>query len=222
MSKNIKTVEDITLRNLSECIPYEDNPRHNEKAVDAVAASIEEFGFNIPIILDENDVIVTGHTRRLAAKKLGMKKVPTISASHLTEDQIRAFRLADNRVAENATWDDEALAREMMLLDASGFALEITGFSKEEIDCLTMEVDASCLSDLTTENVCGEIEDAKAGVVASKRIGVSVGGYRLFISKDEYQQWEKAQLAKHGSKADVVRGIAKSLGFTEAEFDEKS
>lgn len=220
--KNIRTVEDIVMRDLADCVPYEDNPRLNDDAVDDVAASIETFGFNIPIILDKDDVIVTGHTRRKAALKLGMKRVPTITADHLTEDQIRAFRLADNRVAENSKWDDEALTRELDLLGMSGFDLSMTGFNQEEIDCLTTEVSASCLDDLTADNVCGTVEDAKAHISENKRISVSVGNYKLFVSKEEFQRWEKAALAEHGSKADVVRSIASSLGLQEAEFDERT
>ena len=222
MAKKIFTVEDIVMRNIDDCIPYEDNPRLNDAAIDGVAQSIEAYGFNIPIILDENDIIVTGHTRKKAAKKLGMKRVPTISAAHLSEDQIRAFRLADNRVAENAKWDDDALKREFDLLAMSGFDLNMTGFNQEEIDCLTTEVSASCLDDLTAENVCGTIDDAKAHISANKRVSVSVGTYKLFVTKEAFQAWEKAQLAEHGSKADVTRAVATALGLTEAEFDEKA
>lgn len=222
MAKKIFTAEDIIMRDIDDCIPYEDNPRLNDGAVDDVAMSIEQFGFNIPIILDENDVIVTGHTRKKAAKKLGMKRVPTISAAHLSEDQIRAFRLADNRVSENAKWDDEALKREMDLLSGAGFSLEFTGFNKDEIDCLTTEVNGSCLDDLSADLVCGEIDDAKAHVVASKRVSVSVGSYKLYVSKEAYQAWEEQMLVKHGTKVDIVRHVAAVLGFKDAEFSDKA
>ena len=220
--KKIVTVQDIALRNTEDCIPYEDNPRLNDGAVDGVAMSIEKYGFNIPIILDDDDIVVTGHTRLKAAKKLGMLKVPTIKADHLTEDEIRAFRLADNRVAENATWDDDALARELTLLEASGFDLDITGFNREEIDCLTMEVNADCLDDLNQDDICGTIEDGKAHIVANKRVSISVGTYKLFVTKEEFHSWEKEQLAAHGSKADIVRNIAAVLGLHTAEFDDKT
>ena len=90
--------------NVEELKPYENNPRNNDDAVEAVAASIREFGFKVPIIIDENGVIIAGHTRLKAAQRLGMEKVPVIQADDLTEQQVRAFRLADNKVAELATW----------------------------------------------------------------------------------------------------------------------
>lgn len=109
-------------------IPYENNPRNNEKAVDAVAASIKEFGFRQPIVIDANNVIVCGHTRLLAAKKLKMKSVPCVMADDLTEEQIRAYRLADNKVAELAGWNDELLGFEMSCIhevDMSAFGFEM-------------------------------------------------------------------------------------------------
>lgn len=220
--KDVVTVEDIQVMDIKDLTPYEDNPRLNDDAVDGVAMSIEHFGFTVPIVVDEFGVIITGHTRRKAALKLGMKSVPVIVAKHLSEQQVRAFRLADNKVAEAAKWDDVALSREMELLQANGFDLDMTGFSKEEIDCLTTVVDASCLDDLNQDDICGQLEDAKANIVANKRVSVSVGSYKLFVTKEEFQRWEKANLAEHGSKADIVRNLAKVLGLREAEFDDKT
>lgn len=98
---------------INEVIPYEKNPRINDNAVPAVMKSIEEFGFKVPIVIDKNGTIVTGHTRLKAAKKLGMKTVPCIVADDLTPEQIKAFRLADNKVAEAAEWDMELLNEEI-------------------------------------------------------------------------------------------------------------
>lgn len=84
----------IVYRNTAELIPYANNPRNNDKAVDAVAASIREFGFKIPIVVDSDGVIVAGHTRLKAAQKLGLESVPVIVADDLTEDQVKAFRLS--------------------------------------------------------------------------------------------------------------------------------
>lgn len=104
---------EITNLNVAFLKEYDKNPRRNDQAVDAVAASIREFGFKVPIIVDRDGVIVAGHTRLKAAKKLGMETVPCIIADDLTEEQIRAFRLADNRTAELAEWDFNALAAEL-------------------------------------------------------------------------------------------------------------
>lgn len=117
---------------VSELVPYENNPRNNEKAVEAVANSIREFGFKNPIIVDRQKVIVSGHTRRLAALKLGLDQVPVVYADDLTEDQIKAFRLADNRVAEVAVWDDDLLKEEMAkVID---FQFENYGFDHEDVE----------------------------------------------------------------------------------------
>lgn len=85
--------------------PYENNPRLNDNAVDAVAKSIEEFGFQQPLVLDKDNVIIVGHTRYKASQKLGLKEVPCVIADDLTEEQVKAYRLADNKVGELAQWD---------------------------------------------------------------------------------------------------------------------
>jgi len=100
--------------NLNSLIEYENNPRDNDAAVDAVAASINEFGFKVPIVVDSNLVIVAGHTRLKTAKKLGLVEVPCLIADDLTDEQIKAFRLADNKTAELATWDLSKLEEELL------------------------------------------------------------------------------------------------------------
>lgn len=117
----------------NELIPYANNPRNNDEAVDAVAKSIEEFGFKVPIIIDKNNVIVAGHTRLKAAGKLKMEKVPCILADDLTEEQIKAFRLADNKVGELATWDMERLEAELDELDDMDLDFEMSDFGFSEI-----------------------------------------------------------------------------------------
>lgn len=104
-------------KKLSELTPYANNPRLNDGAVDAVAASIKAFGFKVPCVIDKDGVIVAGHTRLKAAQKLGMKTVPCIVADDLTPEQIKAFRLADNKVGELADWDFEKLDLELEELD---------------------------------------------------------------------------------------------------------
>lgn len=129
----------MVYKKIEEISPYENNPRNNDEAVDAVAESIQEFGFKIPIVISGDNVVVAGHTRIKAAKKLGMKEVPCIVADNLNEEQIRAFRLADNKSAEIATWDEEKLEQELaqiMNIDMSvfGFDGEDTAFADEVVD----------------------------------------------------------------------------------------
>jgi len=115
---------------INDLNPYPNNPRVNDHAVDAVAASIQEFGFKVPIIVDKDNVIITGHTRLKAAKKLGMKEVPVILADDLTPDQVKAFRLADNKTGELAEWDFEKLDIEMDGMDLKDFGF-IKSIEKE-------------------------------------------------------------------------------------------
>jgi len=122
-------VEIIKL-NVIDLIPYENNPRLNGDAVQYVAESIRNFGFKVPIIIDKDNVIVAGHTRYKAAKKLGLKKVPCIVADDLNEEKVKAFRLADNKVAEKAQWDFELLKQEIEEID--GFSMTDFGFSSIE------------------------------------------------------------------------------------------
>lgn len=127
--------------NIDDLKPYKNNPRHNDEAVEYVANSIRQFGFKVPIVVDKNNVIVTGHTRLRAAKRLGLDKVPCIRADDLTEDEIKAFRIADNRVSEFATWDYDKLEIELedIDLDMGDFGLEFSTFLDEETDDLPDE-----------------------------------------------------------------------------------
>jgi len=118
----------IILRDVYDLNEYENNPRHNDEAVDVVAESIKEFGFKVPIIITSDDVIVAGHTRLKAAKKLGLSEVPCIVADDLNEDQIKAFRLVDNKTSEVATWDFLKLQEELDNID-----LNLVNFGFEDI-----------------------------------------------------------------------------------------
>lgn len=124
---------------IAEIKPYKKNPRKNDHAVDAVAASIKEFGFLVPMVIDKNNEIVCGHTRYKAAKSLGMKEVPCVIAEELSPKQIKAFRLADNKVSELAEWDFDLLADELNgLLD---FDMNQFGFCDETKEKTVDEVE---------------------------------------------------------------------------------
>lgn len=104
---------EIIYKNINELIPYENNPRLNDEAVEYVKNSIKEFGFKVPIVIDKDNVIIAGHTRIKASKELGIKDIPCIIADDLTEEQVKAFRLADNKVAEKSMWDYSKLDEEL-------------------------------------------------------------------------------------------------------------
>lgn len=123
-------------------IPYENNPRHNDSAVRFVANSIKEFGFQVPIVIDKNGVIIAGHTRLKAAKLLRMSEVPCIRAANLSDEQVKAFRIADNSVSEVSTWDESLLKLELeeIYFDFSDFGLKLPDIKMDPID-LTDEED---------------------------------------------------------------------------------
>ena len=124
MSEELK----IIYKDINDLQMYENNPRKNSDAVQFVVNSIQQFGFKNPIIIDKNNTIVCGHTRYKAARRLKMATVPCIMADDLSEDQIRAFRLADNKVAEMATWDYDRLEQEFALIDPMEFDIADFGF----------------------------------------------------------------------------------------------
>lgn len=123
----------IELRPLADVKPYEKNPRDNDAAVDAVAQSIRQFGFRQPIVVDEHGVIVCGHTRWKAAQKLGLEKVPVHVARDLTPEQIRAYRIADNKTNELATWDMDLLPLEIAELRDAGIDWSLLGFDADDL-----------------------------------------------------------------------------------------
>jgi DNA modification methylase len=123
----------VEMRPIESIQPYPDNPRHNDAAVDAVAASIREFGWRVPIVCDEAMVIICGHTRYKAARKLGLTEVPVHIAVGLTPAQARAFRIADNQTAAMSSWDDDKLPLELLALQEMNYNLDFTGFSGDEL-----------------------------------------------------------------------------------------
>lgn len=130
----------IEMIKVEDLKPYENNPRFNDEAVEFVVNSIKEFGFKVPIIIDGNGVIVAGHTRYKASLELGLKEVPCIVADDLSKEQIKAFRLADNKVSEKASWNDELLKQELDelygILDMNefGFPVQIENIDNEFLD----------------------------------------------------------------------------------------
>lgn len=152
----------ITEKKITELKPYENNPRNNAEAVEYVANSIKEFGFKVPIVIDKNGVIVAGHTRYEAAKVLGLEFVPVVIADDLTDKQIKAFRVADNKTAEKASWDYPKLAEEIEGIELD-FDLKDFGFGEFELDVLKgqNDFDEDALDDLFTDAPGKEKEPKK-------------------------------------------------------------
>nr|DAT94204.1 MAG TPA: ParB protein [Caudoviricetes sp.] len=167
----------IVEKNINDIKPYENNPRKNDVAVKPVANSIREFGFKVPIVIDKDGIIIAGHTRYRAAKELKLTKVPCIIADDLSDQQVKAFRLADNKVSEFAEWDQDALFEELqgiLAVDMSEFGfLDEEEELSEPDDTYTTDINIpqyeptgevvsleNCLDDDKTQSLLMEIEDS--------------------------------------------------------------
>jgi DNA modification methylase len=129
---------------IERLLPYAANARtHAEEQVAQIAGSIAEFGFNVPCLIDERGVLIAGHGRLLAARRLGLAEVPVIRLGHLTDAQARTFRIADNQIALNAGWDDAMLAAEVARLKEDGVHLDLLGFGEDELDRLLDSLDGT-------------------------------------------------------------------------------
>ena len=158
---------------IEELIPYINNPRNNENAIDKVASSIKEFGFKVPIVVDKEKVVVTGHTRLLASKKLGLEEVPCVIAEDLTKAQIKAFRIADNKVSEYSEWNEDLLKIELEELEEMDFNLDLLNIDYSDFDLYIGE-------DIETEEV-EEVEILDVPVEPKAKLGdiYQLGNHRL-------------------------------------------
>ncbi len=187
----------IELLLVSSLIPYARNSRtHSEEQVTQIAASIREFGFTNPVLIDSNGTIIAGHGRVMAAKKVGLTEVPCIRLQHLSESQIRAYVIADNKLALNAGWDDETLKAELLTLQEEGFNTDLTGFSDDELNAL-----------LTVETVEGETdpdEVPEPPVEPITKLGDIwiLGNHRLMCG--DSTSIDAVQKLMNGSKVDLV------------------
>jgi hypothetical protein len=127
----------VERRAVSSLVPYAENSRtHSDEQIDQICASIKEFGFTVPVLIDEAGGIIAGHGRVMAAQKMGIEEVPAMVATGWTEGQKRAYVIADNKLALNAGWDEEKLASELAALRDMDFDLNLTGFDESELDTL--------------------------------------------------------------------------------------
>ena len=165
----------IELWPIDKLVPYERNARtHSDSQVAQIAASIAEFGFNSPILVDTNAGIIAGHGRLLAARKLGLTEVPVIILDHLSETQKRAYIIADNKLAELAGWNEEILAAEFADLEREGFDLGLTGFSDAELEALLADENRD-----QSEEAPEEIPEAPAVAVTQPGDLWLIGSHRL-------------------------------------------
>lgn len=181
---------EIINKKLEEIKPYENNPRFNDNAVDMVANSIKEFGFKVPIIIDKNNTIIAGHTRYKASIKLGLKEVPCVVANDLTEEQVKAFRIADNKVGEIAEWDFDKLEKELA---------ELNDFNMEDFDfesCEEDEDDAKIVEDQVPE------VDEKNEPISKVGDIYQLGNHRLMCGDSTKEQ--DVNKLMNGGIADMV------------------
>ncbi|CAB4154135.1 ParB/Sulfiredoxin [uncultured Caudovirales phage] len=187
----------ITQKKVTELIPYVNNSRtHSDEQVAQIAASIKEFGWTNPILVDGSNGIIAGHGRLLAARKLGFKEVPTIELADLTDTQRKAYIIADNRLALNAGWDNELLTIELNDLLADGFALEMLGFDPKELNALLVP---EVIQGLTDEDAVPDVpEDPKT------KLGdiYQLGNHRLMCG--DSTSIDAVDKLMDGQKADMV------------------
>jgi DNA modification methylase len=183
-------------KSTTDLIPYARNSRtHSDEQVTQIASSIKEFGFTNPVLIDADGGIIAGHGRVMAAKKLKMESVPVIVLSHLTEAQRRAYVIADNKLALNAGWDDEMLRVEFQELQDLGFDLELTGFSMDEINALTVEE----VEGLTDEDAVPEAPETPVSVLGDVWL---LGNHRLMCG--DSTSIDAVEKLMDGHKADMV------------------
>jgi len=198
---------------LDALIPYARNSRtHSDAQVAQIAASIKEFGFTNPVLIDETGSIIAGHGRVMAARKLAIADVPSIRLTHLTEAQKKAYVIADNKLALNAGWDDEMLAVELTDLKDMGFNLDLTGFSADEIDALLAPVGTEGLTD---EDAVPEVPEATVTVLGDVWL---LGKHRLLCG--DCRDFSSVERLLDGARINVA--VTSPPYASQREYDKSS
>lgn len=192
----------VELMPVDQVIPYARNPRINAHAIEKVAASIKEFGFRQPIVTDKELVIVVGHVRFEAAKRLGLKKVPVHIATELTPEQIKAYRITDNRVGEESDWDKALLQLEIAELDDATYDAELLGFNAEELKEIQSSLDS--MEDGFGEDDDDDIEEADTTA--------RIAAYTFPIPREQYLEWMEAIKQQVGfEKKEIIAELKRRL-----------
>ena len=196
MNEIFIVAKDVEMLPLSSLLPRQNNPKnHSAEQVAMLAASIEEFGWTVPVLIDKDGALIAGHCRLLAAQKLGMKAVPCVRASHLNQTQIKALVIADNKLAD-APWDEDVLREEIEgLKDLDVDLLGLTGFNFEELDEI---LDGSLAGDDTAED-----DEEKVDFLV-------VGSHRIEISQSEKKELS-AYFSKWAKDHGDYRGLVKEI-----------
>ena len=185
---------------VEKLIPYARNARtHSDDQVAQIAASIAEFGWTNPILAGADGIVIAGHARLLAARKLGMTEIPVIVLDHLSESQRRALVLADNRLALNAGWDEEMLRVELTALEEDGFNLDLVGFTDDELEDLLADPEGESAAGLTDDDAVPETPDKAATVTGDIWV---MGNHRLLCG--DATQMEAVEKVLAGGLADMV------------------
>lgn len=218
----------LVYKQASDLVPYDKNPRRNKDTVPFLKNSLTRFGWRVPLVVDENNVVVAGHTRLLAAKELhkefpddGWDEVPCFIASDLTPAQLQAFRLVDNKVAELSTWDFDTLSQEISALSDTGIDMSQFGWTSEELDCLRNVVDVDCLA--AVEVPSGRNSSGLGGKKMYEShdgaaVRISFGSLSFLIFQDDFEQWNsEVHQANNYNPEAVIEDVADKLGLLEAK-----
>jgi hypothetical protein len=216
---------DIEYVDIADIYPYANNPRNNDKAVEAVANSIRSFGFRVPIMVDGENVIIAGHTRYRAACQLELTQVPVVKVTDLSDEKVKQFRIADNKVSEIATWDTDMLQEEFAALQEAGIDISEfvgLGYTTEEIDCLADIVEDDCLSATGFMDDDDRERATRVDPRAPTQARVVISEFVFFLPMEAYKRWSRAVRVENDfNEDDIVADLKARLGMTEYEEAER-